>query len=150
MISQSGTNFEFQSWPLQGGGATVPELSFILEGLDKIRSQFWGRQQISINVRYLDNSKKKLRIFRNVLEYFCRSENFCPLRNTTRSSSPIYKRLREALPLYRDPSRVPKKFWFFWNIPEHSGAIFYSRGLRQNPIADLRSQANINKSEISG
>ena len=37
-----------------------------------------------------------------------------------------------------------------YNIPEPSEAIFYSRGFRQNPIADLRSEANVNKYEISG
>ena len=36
------------------------ELSFILEGLDKIRSQIWGRKQILINMRYLDKSKKNI------------------------------------------------------------------------------------------
>ena len=52
------------------------ELSFILEGLDKIRSQIWSRQQILINVRYLDNSKKKFGIFRNVLEYSKKIKTF--------------------------------------------------------------------------
>ena len=67
-----------------------------------------GRQQILINVRYLDSPKKFFGIFPHVLEHSCQSKICCPLRNTTRSSSPM-----ETLLLYRTrgPGCVSEMIW---------------------------------------
>ena len=57
-VETSGTkNFSV----LEFCSGTFQKVSFKPWGLAKIRSQIWGREQILINVRYLDNSQKNFR-----------------------------------------------------------------------------------------